>query len=248
MIGFFRKIRKQLADDNRFFKYSRYAIGEIVLVVIGILIALQINNWNIYSKLKVQEETIIQEVERNIESNIVEMKLDLEEISNRINSIEIIVAHLNSELVYHDSLATHFGRINSYRYFNGVETGYQLMLSSGAENIMNDNLRISLTTYFGEGLEDINHSMILLQDHYNQYILDIFRLQFEVDGTKPFFSTTAKTIPIDYNNLKNDKTITNSLNLFKSVHIWTQLMLKSSIDNSEKTLMEIKEYMRADFN
>jgi hypothetical protein len=46
MINFFRKIRKKLADDNKFFKYSRYAIGEIVLVVIGILIALSINNWN----------------------------------------------------------------------------------------------------------------------------------------------------------------------------------------------------------
>lgn len=46
MINFFRRIRKQLADDNQFFKYSRYAIGEILLVVIGILIALQINNWN----------------------------------------------------------------------------------------------------------------------------------------------------------------------------------------------------------
>ena len=40
MIGFFRKIRKKLADDNQFFKYARYAIGEIVLVVVGILIVL----------------------------------------------------------------------------------------------------------------------------------------------------------------------------------------------------------------
>ena len=46
MIPFFRKIRYRLAKDNQFLKYSRYAIGEIVLVVIGILIALQINNWN----------------------------------------------------------------------------------------------------------------------------------------------------------------------------------------------------------
>jgi hypothetical protein len=46
MIPFFRKIRFQQAENNQFLKYSRYAIGEIVLVVIGILIALQINNWN----------------------------------------------------------------------------------------------------------------------------------------------------------------------------------------------------------
>ena len=46
MIHFFRKTRKKLADENKPLKYMRYAIGEIVLVVIGILIALQINNWN----------------------------------------------------------------------------------------------------------------------------------------------------------------------------------------------------------
>ena len=46
MIPFFRRIRQKLANDNQFLKYSRYAVGEIVLVVIGILIALYINNWN----------------------------------------------------------------------------------------------------------------------------------------------------------------------------------------------------------
>ena len=46
MINFFRKTRKKMADDNKPMKYMRYAIGEIALVVIGILIALSINNWN----------------------------------------------------------------------------------------------------------------------------------------------------------------------------------------------------------
>ena len=46
MTGFFRRIRKKLADQNKFIQYSRYAIGEIILVMIGILLALQVNNWN----------------------------------------------------------------------------------------------------------------------------------------------------------------------------------------------------------
>ena len=46
MIKFFRKIRQNLLVENKTGKYLKYAIGEIVLVVIGILIALQINNWN----------------------------------------------------------------------------------------------------------------------------------------------------------------------------------------------------------
>ena len=46
MIKFFRKIRQKQLSENKFSKYLIYAIGEIILVVIGILIALQINNWN----------------------------------------------------------------------------------------------------------------------------------------------------------------------------------------------------------
>ena len=59
MLPFFRKIRKKMADDNRPLKYLRYAIGEIVLVVIGILIALQINNWNEERKGKKLEQTYL---------------------------------------------------------------------------------------------------------------------------------------------------------------------------------------------
>ena len=46
MIKFFRKIRQDLLSKGKTGKYLKYAIGEIILVVIGILIALQINNWN----------------------------------------------------------------------------------------------------------------------------------------------------------------------------------------------------------
>ena len=52
MIKFFRNIRKNLVAENKTSKYFKYAIGEIVLVVIGILIALQINNWNESRKLQ----------------------------------------------------------------------------------------------------------------------------------------------------------------------------------------------------
>ncbi|MEH6514960.1 MAG: hypothetical protein V7670_17480 [Maribacter arcticus] len=46
MINFFRKIRQRLLTENKFSKYMLYAIGEVILVMIGILLALQVNNWN----------------------------------------------------------------------------------------------------------------------------------------------------------------------------------------------------------
>jgi hypothetical protein len=57
MIKFFRKIRQKMLTENKFSKYLLYAIGEIVLVVIGILIALQINNWN-QNKIKLNESIL----------------------------------------------------------------------------------------------------------------------------------------------------------------------------------------------
>jgi len=74
MIKLFRNIRKKLAAENRFMAYSRYAVGEIVLVVIGILIALQINNWNENRKnLKTERnylQSLLQDLKKDSISHI----------------------------------------------------------------------------------------------------------------------------------------------------------------------------------
>ncbi|MFT7329977.1 MAG: hypothetical protein ACI848_000035 [Roseivirga sp.] len=57
MIKFFRKIRQNLLVENKTGKYFKYAIGEIMLVVIGILIALQINTWNLVKIEQNKEQT-----------------------------------------------------------------------------------------------------------------------------------------------------------------------------------------------
>lgn len=62
MIKFFRNIRRAMVKENRVSKYFLYALGEIILVVIGILIALQINNWNEYRKAKAVERSFFQNV------------------------------------------------------------------------------------------------------------------------------------------------------------------------------------------
>jgi len=69
MIKFFRRIRYDLMEKNKTGKYLKYAIGEIILVVIGILIALQINNWNEKQKLKLQELVLLENVLENIKTD-----------------------------------------------------------------------------------------------------------------------------------------------------------------------------------
>jgi len=69
MIKFFRKIRQQLMTENKFSKYLMYAIGEIVLVVIGILIALQINNWNENRKLQTTKHIYLEQLLADFEAD-----------------------------------------------------------------------------------------------------------------------------------------------------------------------------------
>jgi len=72
MIKFFRNIRKTLMTEGKTSKYLKYAIGEIVLVVIGILIALQINNWNEYRKLKKVELDLLYDLKDVLEGGKIE--------------------------------------------------------------------------------------------------------------------------------------------------------------------------------
>lgn len=70
MIKFFRKIRQNLLPENKFGKYLTYAIGEIILVVIGILIALQINNWNISKSNQIESNAFAARLKAEVKSNI----------------------------------------------------------------------------------------------------------------------------------------------------------------------------------
>ncbi len=113
MIKFFRKIRQNSIKDNKITNYLKYAVGEIVLVVIGILIALSINNWNeqrknqddvhlslfqILNDLK-QEELFLQE-------NHLSVKKSIDYLSN--------VSKGNYNAVYLDSLLIHLDRYFSF--------------------------------------------------------------------------------------------------------------------------------------
>src|SRR5210317_1919184 len=89
MINFFRKTRKKLADENKFLQYSRYAIGEIVLVVIGILIALSVNNWNENRKINNDIALLFTSLESELENNINETS-SLINYGHRMDSIRTL--------------------------------------------------------------------------------------------------------------------------------------------------------------
>ncbi len=89
MIKFFRKIRYDLMEKNKTGQYLKYAIGEIILVVIGILIALSINNWN----NKVQDEKLSNLYYQEL---LLDVENDLEQLNYRINYSERVRSSIYS--------------------------------------------------------------------------------------------------------------------------------------------------------
>ena len=91
MLRFFRQIRQRLLTDNKFSKYLLYAVGEILLVVIGILIALQINNWN---EERIKDEAVRRHLESlagAIEDDIRELTISMEFNEFRFHSWQYLL-------------------------------------------------------------------------------------------------------------------------------------------------------------
>ncbi|MCA0133554.1 DUF6090 family protein [Winogradskyella alexanderae] len=95
MIKFFRKIRQNLLIENKTGKYFKYAIGEIVLVVIGILIALQINNWNEQRKENIKEQAILKRLQKEFISNRDQLQDKIDFRNNVIKNCELLLNNFN---------------------------------------------------------------------------------------------------------------------------------------------------------
>lgn len=116
MIKFFRKIRQKLLSENRFTKYLLYAIGEIILVVIGILIALQVNNLNNQAKKHNQEIAMLKDLKVDLEMADQKIRKQIEwfkksqDIHYQIYKESIGEASFDSSMRYHDLIWTAFLR------------------------------------------------------------------------------------------------------------------------------------------
>jgi len=152
MIPFFRRIRKKMADDNKPLRYIRYAIGEIVLVVIGILIALQINTWNGQKKDRAYELKMLVEVKNALKSDFEYFEWMVDR-TNRVDSmVNVISEQIINKSTFVDSLY-----LNDKDHWNGLQTGtffrynlgpYEALKSSGIDKISNDSLRFKLIEFY----------------------------------------------------------------------------------------------------
>jgi hypothetical protein len=168
MINLFRKTRKKMADDNKPMKYARYAIGEIVLVVIGILIALQLNNWNETRKSEDQFKAVLQQIYTVIDQDaerLTTIRYVLAKQIAFIDTIKHLPQSINPKLLPHllfyidleptitSEVSYHLGFLN-FNPVNLQQSNLNKSLASYGQNI-NENF-ITRKKYVTSFLEKIN--------------------------------------------------------------------------------------------
>lgn len=154
MLPFFRRIRQNLISDKRFSNYLLYALGEIALVVVGILIALQVNTWNNQRDLRKKERVYLKEIRLNIEDDLQNLRYSIA-FNQRKDSvitecIQVMLSHATHAEAA-SAITQHMPVLAEFSVFTQNRVAFDNMLS--AENIdliSNDTLRTLLSTYYAE--------------------------------------------------------------------------------------------------
>ena len=174
MIKFFRTIRKDLISENKTGKYLKYAIGEIILVVIGILIALSINNWNEEIKNRAFEKEILEQ----IRANLIKDKLTLESIQanfeNAMNSTDKV---LKSEWLTdeRDSLKYWLSDIVRFDRFQPLTNAYEVAKSKGLDLISNKQLRFVIGAYYDDEIKRVVKAIEDIEETFKEDWIYILR-------------------------------------------------------------------------
>lgn len=247
MIPFFRKIRNlpagkagKMADKNKPLNYMRYAIGEIVLVVIGILIALQINNWNEDRKDRILEKQILTDIKKSL---IADLKNQLgpnkDQLERDLSNINTLITTYQNKLPYNDSLKSKYRSLMYSKAFKWEVTAYKNLENEGLDIISNQELKEKILRLYNMSYPEMETFI----ENFSKNLMSFYRpdmrtnFSFQYEGDENFYT------PLDYEALLNDPVFMNTLlsarinfqNIFDHTH-YTILQVKTVIKNIENEL------------
>jgi hypothetical protein len=241
MIKLFRNIRKNLLNEGKTTKYFKYAVGEIVLVVIGILIALQINNWNQLNKTKIEEKELLVLVKNAIKDDLKDLEDATSFVKKEITYTDRILYYLEYESSYPDSLWSDF-RILTIDIGNRISFNQVAIKSFEAkeELIRNDSLRYQIIKLYNESYSKVNSEV----ENYRSNLVGITRpltkarfilpLQAKIDDNNQ--SITYPMQPVNFEALKIDLEFTNAVKTIRSNQVEHQRTCMLTMKEIEKSV------------
>ncbi|MBC2840057.1 DUF6090 family protein [Robiginitalea sp. SC105] len=166
MIKLFNKIRMGLLGQSKTRQYLLYALGEIVLVMIGILLALQVNNWNIEQQNNREEQELLAQLEVDYLENLAEVNEKIYMRNGMLASIQALFGYIDHgiDTVSLDSVGMHLSRVGLTPTFDGANGVTNQILNSGKLHLIrNQELRTNLTNWQGTTQKVIEEEQLMVQ-------------------------------------------------------------------------------------
>jgi hypothetical protein len=227
-------------------KYLKYAIGEIVLVVIGILIALQINNWNEQRKNNIYELKLLEQLKKDLVLNSNDLKGNLSLQQKGITSAQLLLNGFKDNLPYHDSLLVHFANTGIWTKFIVNEGAYKTIESKGLDIISNLELRELVFEVF-EG------NLYWLKESEKSIINEVEYLRIEKAATyfKKWNTLLVKNNTLvdgtaellDYNSIANDNDFIYYLNSYKNMNEIVSHITRNNLKSNQKAIEIIEDIL-----
>lgn len=174
MFRFLRSFRSKLMIDGKFRNYLFYALGEILLVVIGILLALQIDNWNEDRKDRRVEREILETLYTNLGQDSLGIAEALSNNEKAIHSIDRLFKD-QAFRQYPDSAGPWLGSIICFDRIQPRTSGFEVLKSKGLELVSDEELRLDLTAYYDETLTLILQSLGDIEESFKTELIPDIR-------------------------------------------------------------------------
>ena len=215
----FKTIKDQAIKNARIKEYFFYALGEIFLVVIGILIALQVNNRNIESVKKDKEIKILIELNDAFISDSMNLKYFSQRIKYNADAMGTLIEVLESDQEYNDSLSRYFALVVTPFMWSESNSAYKALLSRGLDIISNDDIRndvVSIHTSLFEMLRYLDDGVYIKYSYIHEYCIKHFdRVGSESIGENGKYGL-GRMKPNNYEELKSDPEYLTILKTVKS--------------------------------
>lgn len=255
MISSFRKIRHSLLQHlptgmagNKVTKYLIYALGEIFLVMIGILLALQVNNWNEQRKSRALEQKTLKQLNADLKQNYTEIKDIRDGILVEVSSGEKIMNYLETDQPVTDSLITWFQSLLYSGIFNNANTTYKNLENGDGNLISSDSLRSRITLMYENDFTNILTRENVLYSDYLPKFREETLLKFKPGAilNKPAGSPRdfILSTPINYNLLRKDQYFKNLLFEITNFRKLRLRFQNETLSDLEKLIQDIDQEVK----
>lgn len=216
--------------ENKTSKYLKYAVGEIVLVVVGIFIALQLNNWNTERNRGQQEIQLLLEMRQNLERDLEDCRANILFHQRMENSQGIVLSQLEKRSTFHDSLRYHYGNLFGATQLTANSSAYDNLKSIGFDLIRNDSLRRAITELYGERYRFLLTTEVEMD----------MRMQLQDMGPQIYHKLVMDTVwksayPIDLEALMDDNGFKGTLRM----NYWMRSFMISQYEGIETRILKL---------